>query len=100
MESRLPSPPAPDTAEPGSSLAEDLPELYRTILERVAELERIGARREGGRVREAATKVYSEAWHEAARRNLTQILARADRGIAASDRPRSGWLRRRSAPAR
>jgi hypothetical protein len=100
MESRLPSPPAPDTVEPGPSLAEDLPELYRTILERVAELERIGARREGGRVREAATKVYSEAWHEAARRDLTQILARADRGIASSDRPRSWWLRRRSAPAR
>jgi len=100
MESRSPSPPAPDAAEPGPSLAEDLPELYRAILERVAELERIGARREAGRVREAATKAYSEAWDEAARRDLNQLLARAARGIAASDRPRGWWIRRRSAPAR
>jgi hypothetical protein len=100
MESRSPSAPAPDALEPGPSLAEDLPELYRAILERVAELERIGARREGGRVREAATKVYSEAWDEAARRELSQILVRADRGIAAGVRPRSWWLRRRSVPAR
>src|SRR5262249_6069521 len=67
MESRLTASPAPESAEPGPSLAEDLPELYRTILERVAELERIGARREAGRVRETATRIYSEAWHEAAR---------------------------------
>ena len=98
MESR-PSP-APESVEPGPSLAEDLPELYRTILERVAELERIGARRAAGRVRETATRIYSEAWHEAARRDLIQLLARADREIAASDRPRSWWLRWRSAPAR
>ena len=100
MESRSSQSPAPDAAEAGPSLAEDLPELYRTILERVAELERIGARREAGRVREIATRIYSEAWHEAARRELTQLLARADRGIAAGERPRSWWLRWRSVPAR
>jgi hypothetical protein len=99
MESRSPSP-VPDPVEPGPSPAEDLPELYRTILERVAELERIGVRREGGRIRQLATRVYSEAWNEAARRDLHQLLARADRGIAASERPRSWWLRWRSAPAR
>jgi hypothetical protein len=100
MESRLSPSPGPEAAEIGPSLAEYLPELYRRILERVAELERIGARREGGRVREAATRIYSEAWDDAARRDLTQLLARADRGIAAGERPRSWWLRRRSAPAR
>lgn len=99
MESRL-SPSVSEPAESGPSLAEDLPELYRRILDRVAELERIGARREGGRVREAATRIYSEAWHETARRELTQLLGRADRAIAAGERPRSWWLRRRSAPAR
>ena len=100
MESRLSPSPGPEAAETGSSLAEDLPELYRTILERVAELERIGARREGGRVREAATRIYSERWDEAARRDLSQLIVRADRGIAAGERPRSWWLRWRSAPAR
>jgi hypothetical protein len=100
MESRSPQSPGPEAAEAGPSLAEDLPELYRAILGRVAELERIGARREGARVREAATKIYSEAWDEAARRELTQLLGRADRAIAAGERPRSWWLRWRSVPAR
>jgi hypothetical protein len=92
--------PGPEAVETGPSLAEDLPELYRTILGRVAELERIGARREGGRVREAATRIYAASWDEAARRDLTQLLARADRAIAAGERRRSWWLRWRSAPAR
>ena len=99
MESQS-SPVAPETAVPGPSIAEDLPELYRTILERVAALDRIGARREGGRIREAATRVYSEAWDESARRELAHLVARADREIAAGERPRSWWLRWRSIPAR
>jgi hypothetical protein len=99
MESQA-SPVVPESVELGPSIAEDLPELYRTILERVAELERMGARREGGRLRTAATRVYSEAWDESARRELSHLLARADREIAAGERPRSWWLRRRSLPAR
>ena len=89
----------PESVEPGPSIAEDLPELYRAILERVAELERIGARREGGRVREDATRIYSEAWDETARRELSALLVRADREISAGERPRS-WWRWRSVPAR
>jgi hypothetical protein len=95
-----PSPAVSEPVEPVSSLAEDLPELYRTILARVAELERIGARREGGRVRAAATRAYSNAWDEAARRDLATLLARADRALADEERPRARWLRWRSAPAR
>ena len=98
MESR-PSPALPESVEPASSVAEVLPELYRTILERVADLERIGARREAGRVREAATRVYSEAWDETARRELSSLLARAERGLTAGVRPRGWWPRRRSLPA-
>jgi len=99
MESR-PTPTVADPAEPATSLAEDLPELYRAILERVAALERLGARREAGRVREAATRTYSEAWDEAARRALTSLLARADRGLIVGSRPRGWLLRRRSVAAR
>jgi hypothetical protein len=88
MDSR-PSPAVSEPVETVSSLAEDLPALYRTILARVAELERVGARREGGRLRADATRAYSEAWDEAARRDLASLLARADRALAAEDRPRT-----------
>ena len=99
MDSR-PSPAISEPAETAGSLAEDLPELYRTILARVAELERVGARREGGRLRAEATRAYSDAWDEAARRDLAGLLARADRTLADEERPRTRRLRWWSAPAR
>ena len=100
MESR-PSPTVPAApVEPSATLAEDLPELYRAILDRVADLERIGARRDAGLIRAAATRSYSDAWNESARRELLRLLARARRGLVADERPRGFSLRRRSAPAR
>jgi hypothetical protein len=99
MESR-PSPDLSEPVEPVASLAEDLPELYRTILDRVAELERVGARLDAGRIRAAATRAYSEAWDETARRQLVGLVARADRSLTTGDRHRGWPLRRRSAPAR
>jgi hypothetical protein len=99
MDSR-PSPAVTELVEPLASLAEDLPELYRAILARVAELERVGARREGARIRAAATRAYSEAWNESARRDLVSLLARADRLLADEERPRGRRLRWWSAPAR
>ena len=48
-----------------NSPAEELPALYRAILDRVAELERDGARAEAARVRAAATRIYSRAWDDA-----------------------------------
>ena len=89
----------PTSLEP-ANLAEDLPELYRAILDRVAGLERIGARPEAAAIRAAATRAYSDAWDEAARRQLVGLLARAHRSLTASDRPRGWSLRRRSLPAR
>ena len=99
MESRLP-PSSPPFEDPAVSVAEDLPELYRAILDRVADLERSGARREAGRIRSTATQVYSSAWDESARRLLVSLVARAERHLAAPQ-PVRGWtLRRRSVPAR
>jgi hypothetical protein len=100
MESQS-SPPAEQTAsETAASVAEDLPDLYRVILDRIADLERMGARVEAGRIRVAATRAYSNAWDAAAKRDLLSLLARADRTVAPPPRPR-GWLvRRRSAVAR
>jgi hypothetical protein len=96
------SQPSPTTVpvEPVATLAEDLPEIYRAILDRVADLERIGARSDAGRIRARATRAYSEAWDESARRQLLRLLANAQRGLLGSDRPRGWSLRRRSVAAR
>jgi len=79
-------------------LAEDLPELYREILDRVADLERIGARAEAARIRIQATRVYSDAWDQGARRDLAALLTRAERASNAQTRSR-GWLSRRLSTA-
>ena len=108
METR--SQPAPTAPEAGASPAEELPGLYRAILERVAELEALDQRPEATRIRLHATRTYSDAWDDAGRRSLLALLARADRAIAGESQTRTGtrtrirtrsWiLRRRSAPAR
>jgi hypothetical protein len=100
MESRPPVPDLPSVSEPSTTVAEDLPDLYREILDRVAELERLGARSDAARIRASATRAYSNAWDEGARRALTGLIARADRVIAAPPRSRGWLLRRRSAVAR
>lgn len=87
-------------AEPVATLAEDLPEIYRAILDRVADLERIGARGDAGRIRAQATRTYSDAWDEKARRRLLRLLASAQRGLAPTERPRGWSLRRRPIAAR
>jgi hypothetical protein len=98
METRsLPAPAAPDA---GASPAEELPGLYRAILERVAELEQLGERPEAARIRYSATQTYSAAWDAAGRRALISLLARADRAVAGEAPPRTWVVRRRSAPAR
>lgn len=99
MESR-PNPNISDPVEIPVTLAEDLPEIYRAILDRVAELEQMGARGDAGRIRVAATRAYSDAWDESARRHLLGLLARAQRGLVVKERPRGFTLRRRSVAAR
>lgn len=61
------------------SPAEELPALYRAILDRVAELERVGDRDEARQVRQRATVAYSRAWDERARRQLLGMLRDAER---------------------
>jgi hypothetical protein len=80
--------------------AEELPGLYRAILERVAELELLGERSEAARIRMSATETYSGSWDEGGRTRLLGLIARADRAIADHAQPRGFVLRRRSLPAR
>jgi hypothetical protein len=88
------------TSAGGASPAEELPGLYRAILDRVAILESGGERDEAARIRRLATEAYSGAWDANGRRSLASLVNRADRVIA-GDAPQRTWtLRRRSAPAR
>lgn len=72
--------------EPNSA-AEELPGLYRAILDRVAELEAAGERATAARVRTAATRAYSRAWDARARRELEGLLRGAARPSAAQRLP-------------
>lgn len=72
--------------------AEELPALYRAILDRVAELEAAGLRRAAGEVRRQATAAYSRAWDERARRELLALLNEADRPTSA-ERSRGRGIR-------
>ena len=74
--------------ESQSSPAEDLPALYRGILDGVAQLEEIGQRREAALVRAEATRIYSRSWDAGGRRQLEQVQRRIDRIRSGQDRPR------------
>jgi hypothetical protein len=61
------------------SPAEELPALYRAILDRVAVLEAVGERAQATKLRTDATDAYSRAWDERARRRLEALLRRSER---------------------
>jgi hypothetical protein len=62
-----------------STPAEELPALYRAILDAVARLEGAGERQRAGRIRRNATAAYSRSWDDRARRRLLVLLRDADR---------------------
>jgi hypothetical protein len=100
METRQATPSTYIAPDPELSPAEELPGLYRMVLDRVAQLELNGERHEAGQIRLAATTVYSAAWNDAGRHRLISLVGRADRALANRDRPHGWTLRRRSAAAR
>jgi len=62
-----------------NSPSEELPALYRAILDRVAAMEAEGDRAGAARLRSDATDAYSRAWDERARRRLETLLRHATR---------------------
>jgi hypothetical protein len=54
--------------------AEELPELYRALLDRIAQIDAAGHRSLGYRIRVEATRIYSHAWDDRARRGLEDLL--------------------------
>jgi hypothetical protein len=65
-----------------SPTAEDHPARYRAILDCVAELERVGLRREAVRVRSTAIAIYSRGWDQASLDALTELHERARKELA------------------
>jgi len=59
--------------EPNSA-AEELPALYRAVLDRVAELEAGGRRDLANQVRADAIRIYSRSWDDRAWRELQTLL--------------------------
>jgi hypothetical protein len=78
--------PIVSSASPGfvdSTIASDeVPQIYRLILELVGELERIGARGEATRARQQAITIYSRGWNESSRRRLGRIADDLQRRVA------------------
>lgn len=72
----------------GKSVAHELPEIYRAVLDRIASLELIGHRREAELIRREAVAAYSRAWDETAHRRLGRLRARAERVVNGHERPR------------
>jgi hypothetical protein len=71
------------------SASEELPDLYRAVLDRVAELEASRKRDQANRVRADAIHIYSRAWDDRARRELLALLRRSgasDQGLPATGR--------------
>ena len=56
------------------SAAEELPALYRALLDRIAQIDAAGHRAIGYRIRVQATQIYSRAWDDRARRGLEELL--------------------------
>lgn len=75
-----------------NSPSEELPALYRAILDRVADMEAAGERIEAAQLRTEATAAYSRAWDEKARRRLETLLRHADRP-SSDDRRRGRTVR-------
>ena len=70
--------------------AEDLPHLYRAVLDTVARLEHIGEREIAWKVRRDALHTYSTRWDEKGRRALERLNREAQQRLASSARASAG----------
>jgi hypothetical protein len=77
--------------------SEELPELYRALLDRIAQIDAAGQRSLGYRIRAEATRIYSRAWDDRARRGLEALLRQTAEKGTLRQQPRAR-SHRRSAP--
>jgi hypothetical protein len=76
------------------SAAEELPGLYRAVLDRVGELDASGRRDLANAVRAEATRIYSRAWDDQARKGLLALLRRNYDALLERETPVSSFRRR------
>jgi hypothetical protein len=76
------------------SAAEELPGLYRAVLDRVGELESSGRRNLANAVRAEATRIYSRAWDDEARKGLQALLRRNSDALLERETPVRSFRRR------
>lgn len=76
-----------DAAVDTTSIADTLPELYRSVLERVVSLEHTGHRHEALVIRRAAVEAYSKAWDARAQDRLMKLQSRAERVLDGLEQP-------------
>lgn len=74
--------------------AEELPALYRAILDRIAQIDAAGHRSLAYRIRTDATRIYSRAWDERARRQLESLLRETSDKTTPQRTPVRGAARR------
>ena len=79
------------------SASEELPALYRAVLDRIAQIDASGQRAVGYRIRVEATRIYSRAWDDRARRGLEDLLRQAGLKVTVRRDPVLGSTQR-SAP--
>ena len=66
--------------------AEDLPRLYRAVLDTVSRLEHVGERELAWKIRRDALTAYSTRWDERGRRILERLNREAQQELASSRR--------------
>jgi hypothetical protein len=65
--------------ESPASPADELPALYREILDGLAPLERSPLRPEALRIRARASRIYAQTWSDQGRKSLQNLLRRIER---------------------
>lgn len=66
-----------------SSPAVELPGLYRSVLDGIARLERLGERPSAARIRRDAIAAYSGRWDDRGRRRMQRLVHDCDRLLQA-----------------
>jgi hypothetical protein len=72
--------------EPTPIIPDEMPQLYRAVLDLVSDLARLGDRRQAEQIRAEAIQAYSAAWTGRQSEVLKRLVDRAGRSVQAQRR--------------